>query len=166
SVRSCIRSEPPGQPPPATIVRMQLNEVAAGLWRWALPHPTWRAGGFGREVVSWAARAGGDTLLVDPLVPDDDPGLLDDVARGRVAIVVTIPYHARSAEALAARYGAAVFGHPATAKRFAAPSILRAMEPSTALPGDARCFAIGRPRRYEQPVHVPSHRALVFGDAV
>jgi glyoxylase-like metal-dependent hydrolase (beta-lactamase superfamily II) len=145
---------------------MQCSEVADGLWRWALPHPTWRAGDFGREVVSWAARAGEDTLLVDPLVPDDDPGLLDNVAGGRMTIVVTIPYHARSAEALAARYDAAVFGHPATAKRFADRSILRPMDPSTALPGGARCFTIGRPRRYEQPVHLPSHRALVFGDAV
>ena len=25
---------------------------------------------------------------------------------------------------------------------------------------------IGKPRRYETPLHIPSHKALVFGDAV
>ena len=29
-----------------------------------------------------------------------------------------------------------------------------------------RSFAIGKPRRGEQPLWLPSHRALVFGDAV
>jgi glyoxylase-like metal-dependent hydrolase (beta-lactamase superfamily II) len=144
----------------------QLSEVAPGLWRWALPHPSWRAGEFSREVVSWAARAGEDMLLVDPLLPDSDESFLDPIVAGRVAVLVTIPYHARSSETLAARYDAPVYGHPATAKRFGEPSRLRPMDPSTPLPGGARCFAIGRPRRYEQPVHLPSHRALVFGDAV
>ena len=116
---------------------MQPSEVAEGLWRWALSHPTWRAGEFGREVVSWAARAGDDTLLVDPLLPDGEPGFLDGIARGRVAIVVTIPYHARSAEALATRYDSPVFGHRATAKRFDDPSLLRPMDPSTPLPGSS-----------------------------
>jgi hypothetical protein len=34
------------------------------------------------------------------------------------------------------------------------------------LPGGVTAHAIGKPRRHETPLHVPSHRALVFGDAV
>src|SRR3712207_992050 len=129
-----------------------------------MPHPEWRAGEFGREVVSWAARVGGETILIDPLVHDD--AFLDALVHGPVTIFITIPYHARSAEALAARHDGRIFGHPATAKRFADTSRFEPMDPSTELPGGARCFLAGKPRRYEQPVYLPSHRALVFGDAV
>jgi hypothetical protein len=34
------------------------------------------------------------------------------------------------------------------------------------LPGGARAFPIGKPRRYETPIHLPSHEALAFGDAI
>jgi glyoxylase-like metal-dependent hydrolase (beta-lactamase superfamily II) len=137
-------------------------EVADGLWRWALPHPEWRASEFGREVVSWAVRTPDGVVLVDPLV--EEPGALD--ALDPVAIVITIPYHARSAEPLAERFGIAVYGHPATAKRLGDTSRFVATDPSTALPGGARCFLAGKPKRFEQPVLFPSARALAFGDAV
>jgi glyoxylase-like metal-dependent hydrolase (beta-lactamase superfamily II) len=40
-------------------------------------------------------------------------------------------------------------------------------EPGSVLDAlDARAYAIGRPRRFEMPLHLPSHRALAFGDAV
>jgi hypothetical protein len=45
-------------------------------------------------------------------------------------------------------------------------SALRPLEPGAALPGGAEAFAIGSPRRQEQPLWFPSHRALAFGDAV
>ena len=34
------------------------------------------------------------------------------------------------------------------------------------LPGGVTAHTIGKPRRYEMPLHLPSHEALVFGDAV
>ena len=43
---------------------------------------------------------------------------------------------------------------------------LEAIEDGATLPAGARALAVGRPRRYEQPLHFPSHRALAFGDAV
>jgi hypothetical protein len=139
-------------------------EIADGLWRWTARHPEWHPGEFGARVASFALRAGATTLLVDPLVPE--PDLLDDVVGERVAILVTIPYHARSSEALAARYGATIHGHPATAKRLRDASAFRVAEPGAELPGGARAFAIGRPRRFELPMWLPSHRAVAFGDAV
>ena len=140
-----------------------MNEVAEGLWRWTMPHPEWRAGEFGAEVVSWAVATPDGIVLVDPLVSSDDA--VDRLVP--VAIVVTIPYHARSAEALSERHGIPVYGHPATAKRFSDPSrFFVAMDPSTPLPGGARCFSAGKPKRYEQPVYFPTRRALAFGDAV
>jgi glyoxylase-like metal-dependent hydrolase (beta-lactamase superfamily II) len=142
------------------------EELAPGLWRWTARHPDWHPGEFGREVACYALRADGDTLLVDPLVPEPLAEAVDALVAGRVAILITIPYHARSAEPLAARYGATVHGHPAVTKRFADAGAFRAAEPGDELPGGARAFAIGRPRRYEQPLWLPSHRALAFGDAI
>jgi len=141
-------------------------QLADGLWRWTARHPEWHPGVFGREVASFAARTEGVLVLVDPLVTDDGAGavldLLDELAGDEVAIVVTIPYHARSAESLAERLDATIHGHPATAKRFADARRLT----GAPAPGGVTAHAIGRPRRFERPVHLPSHRALAFGDAI
>lgn len=146
------------------------DEIAAGLWRWTPRHPEWHPGEFGRQVAAFALRADDGSLLVDPLLPQDDPApvleALDAIVAGRVAILVTIPYRTRSAEPLAARYKATIHGHPATAKRLADKSAFRPAAPGDALPGGAEAFAVGRPRRSEQPLWLPSHRAVAFGDAV
>ena len=142
------------------------QELAPGLWRWTARHPEWHPGEFGREVSAYALRAGGETLLIDPIVPEPMREALDRLVTEPVAIVVTIPYHARDAEPLAARYAATIHGHPATAKRFGDARAFRPVAPGEPLPGGAQAFAIGRPRRYEQPLWLPSHRALAFGDAV
>ena len=141
-----------------------MQELAPGLWRWTARHAEWHPGEWGAEVASFAADAGDAVLLVDPLLPDDDAAVLERLdALGPAAILVTIPYHARSSEALAERYDAPIHGHPAVAKRLRDGSRL---EPLDALPGGARAFPIGKPRRHETPIHLPSHRALAFGDAI
>jgi hypothetical protein len=109
-------------------------------------------------------------VLVDPLVPDEVWPRLDELAAGRasVAAMITVPFHARSSEEVLAQYGekASVWGHPATARRLGDGSAVRPIEPGAALPGGAAAFAIGSPRRHEQPLWFPSHRALAFGDTV
>jgi hypothetical protein len=152
--------------PPMSATPQELTE---GLWRWTARHPEWHPGEFGAEVASFALRAGDETLLIDPLLPDDDGEALsglDAITDGRVSILVTVPYHARSSETLAARYGATIHGHPATAKRLEDASAFRVAEPGAPLPGGARAYTIGRPRRHEQPLWLPSHRAIAFGDAI
>jgi glyoxylase-like metal-dependent hydrolase (beta-lactamase superfamily II) len=142
-----------------------VKQLAEGLWRWTARHPDWHPGEFGAEVASYAVDAGEVLLLIDPLVADDDA--LDAVAGDRrVAILITIPYHVRSAEALAERYDATIHGHPAAAKRLSSHERFSVVDEGTELPGNARALAIGSPRRYEMPLWLPSHRALVFGDAV
>jgi hypothetical protein len=146
---------------------VRVRELAPGLWRWTARHGEWHPGEWGAQVASFAVDAGDVTLLVDPLLPDDDAAVLERLdaltGGGRAAIIVTIPYHTRSAEPLSERYDAPVHGHPAVGKRLRKASRLRPLEE---LPGGARAYPIGKPRRFEMPVHLPSHRALVFGDAI
>jgi hypothetical protein len=141
-----------------------VKELADGLWRWTARHAEWHPGEWGSQVASFALDAGDVTLLIDPLVSDDAvQEQLDARVRDQVAILITIPYHTRSAESLSERYGATIHGHPAVAKRLRNARL----EPIEGeLPGGARAFPIGKPRRYETPIHLPSHQALAFGDAV
>lgn len=151
-----------------------VEELADGLWRWATRHPEWHPRGFGDEVACFAARDGdGGLVIIDPLLPpepDEVWSVLEGAARERrdcpVTVLVTIPYHVRDAAAVAQRLDAEVAGHRAVARRLPAGTRFRVVGPDDDLPHGVRVLAIGRPRRYEQPVWLPSHRALCFGDAV
>jgi hypothetical protein len=149
------------------------DRLAAGLWRWTTRHPEWHPGEFGSEVASFALRAGHETLLIDPLLPPEPDavlGLIEQQLGERLAILITIPYHVRSSEAIRDRFRGQVettiWGHQACRKRLADPAGFRAFGPGDELPGGASAHRIGKPRRFETPLHLPSHRALVFGDAV
>jgi hypothetical protein len=150
-----------------------MQQLTDGLWRWTARHPEWHPGEFGAEVACFAAQADDTTLLIDPLLPADPQPVLDVVDAAltdRLAILITIPYHVRSSEELWKRYGkeaeTTIHGHPACAKRLGNRSGFHEIEPGVPLPGGVTAHTIGKPRRYETPLHVPSHSALVFGDAI
>ena len=96
--------------------------------------------------------------------------LTDSIVDGRLAILITIPYHVRSAEELWRRYrgeaDVSIRGHPAVAKRLQDRTGFRPIEPGAELPAGVSAHPIGKPRRQEMPLYIPSHRALAFGDAV
>jgi hypothetical protein len=149
------------------------KKLAEGLWRWTERHPEWHPGEFGREVACFAVDAGDDTLLIDPLLPDGSGpvfGLVDDLLGDRLVVLVTIPYHVRSAEEIWRRYRrqaeTTIHGHAGAAKRLSDTSGFREINPDAQLPGGVTAHRIGKPRRQEMPLHLRSHRALVFGDAV
>jgi hypothetical protein len=156
-----------------------MQKLSDGLWRWTARHPEWHPGQFGAEVACFAAQAGDTTLLIDPLLPEDEApeedrssvlAVIDRTLGNRLAILITIPYHVRSSEELWRRYRkdaeTTIHGHRACTKRLSDESAFREVEPGAALPGGATAHTIGKPRRYEMPLHLPSHDALVFGDAV
>jgi hypothetical protein len=150
-----------------------MDELTDGLWRWTARHPEWHPGEFGAEVASFAAQANDTTLLIDPLLPPAPSSVLaviDETLARRLAILITVPYHVRSAEELWSRYKSAaettIHGHPACAKRLKDRSAFHEIDPGEPLPAGVTAYAIGKPRRHETPLHLPSHNALVFGDAV
>ena len=121
-----------------------MDELAAGIHRWTAPHPEWRPRT--EEVESYALVAGEALLLVDPLVPPEDDerrgALLAQLellaaAAARVELLVTVPYHTRSAEALYERFA------PATPDATLGP---RARAQATAARDAARGGADGRRR--------------------
>ena len=149
--------------------------LADGLWRWTARHPEWHPGEFGREVASFAVQAGDDTLLIDPLLPPEPDavlGLIDQQLDGarRLSILITIPYHVRSSEEILRQFRkraeTTIWGHPACRKRLREQAGFREMAPGADLPAGLGAHAIGKPRRHEMPLLIPSHKALVFGDAV
>ena len=153
-----------------------MQKLTEGLWRWTARHPEWHPGEFGAEVACFAARAGDTTLLVDPLLPEDESQAdrvleaIDANLGARLAILISVPYHVRSSEELWRRYRkqaeTTIHGHRACTKRLGDDSAFEAIEPGEPLPGGVTAHAIGKPRRHEMPLHLPSHDALVFGDAV
>jgi len=148
-----------------------VQEIVPGVWCWERRPRGLQTGEFGART-SYAVAVGGETLLVDPLVTgDDDPALgdLDELVRGRVRILVSMPYHTRSAESLWRRYRRAkalICGHPDVATRLGDVSGFEAVAGGGEVGGVACFHPIGSPPRSEQPIEIPAHRALVFGDAV
>lgn len=148
-----------------------MQEIVAGIWCWQRRPRGLRPGEFGART-SYAMAVNGQTLLVDSLVlGDDDPVLdaLDELAGGRVQILVSKPFHTRSAELLWRRYGRAqarIYGHAEVATRLGDTSGFEAVRGGDDVGGVAHFHSIGSPPRSEQPIEIPALRALVFGDAV
>lgn len=149
-----------------------LQRIGAGLWHWERRHPEWHPGAFGAVVGCYLVQVGDVTLLIDPLVDGDaDPALaeLDELMGDSVRILISIPYHTRSAESLWRRYrdrDALIIGHLLVAKRLSDTTGFRSPPDDGDIDGVARFHRIGRPVRAELPIEIPSQRALVFGDAV
>jgi hypothetical protein len=123
-------------------------------------------------VAAFAVTTGDTLLLVDPLVPEPLWPELDALAEraDRIAVLITIHYHVRSAAAVHSRYRdraeVSVHAHKSV-RRLLEPDVpMEEIVPGEPLPAGAEAFAIGSPRRSETPVLIPAARALCFGDAV
>jgi hypothetical protein len=150
------------------------EQLGDDLWRWTARHPEWHPGEFGSEVACFALKAGGDAILVDPLLPPEPDAvldLIDGIVDERLAILISIPYHVRSSEEIWRRYrkdaDTSIWGHAASGKRLDDRKGFNEIQPGESeLPAGITAHRIGKPKRHEMPLHVPSHDALVFGDAV
>jgi hypothetical protein len=156
-----------------------IEELTTDIRRWTAPHPEWRPRvAWAQEVACFAVLAGDDLVLVDPLAPADaEPfwaeldRLVADSGARRLAVLITIHYHVRSAGDVYRRYRegleVSVHGHPSIDDgRLGADVPVTPIEPGRPLPAGGEALAIGNPRRRETPIYLPSARALAFGDAV
>jgi glyoxylase-like metal-dependent hydrolase (beta-lactamase superfamily II) len=151
---------------------VEVSRIANGLWRWTARRPEWPD-----DVGAVYCETPDGVVLVDPLVPADEPGVeaarfweaLDrDVERvgGDVHVLVTVFWHVRSTAQVVERYGARVWaprsGKGAIERR--AGAVTDPYRPGDELPGGIRAFRTARAA--EVVYWLPEHRALVPGDVL
>jgi hypothetical protein len=152
---------------------VEVEELAPGLWRWTARHPDWKdAYDWDPAVGCFYVEAGDATLVVDPLVPDDEgdrfwAALDRDVERRGlpVAVLLTETAHSRSAGEVAERYGAGVWGHEQARGRVGGAEF-HGVRIGDELPGGARVLDEGYRDSDGTPLFLPSHGALAPGDAI
>ena len=156
---------------------MDVRELAPGLWRWTALHPDWTPEeggpeGWAQEVASFALVEDSALVLFDPLVPADDEqrfwrALDDDVRHhGPPQILLTVYWHARSAQQIAERYeDARVLGVEAGAEHMRE---IAAGADTFAVGDDLPAGIEARPTDDPEEVvfWIPAHRALVAGDVL
>ena len=148
--------------------RVEVHDVAAGLWIWRLEHPHWRPGqGWEPVVACTCVESRGETLVLDPLAPPEDAvevwKRLD--ARRPTAAVVLKPDHVRDVDLFVRRYGARGLGPRLFFREDIPKSELEFIEPGSQLPGGLVALYDGRGRN-ETPLWLPEQRAIVFADAL
>jgi glyoxylase-like metal-dependent hydrolase (beta-lactamase superfamily II) len=155
---------------------MRVEQLRPHLWRWTAPHPDWRpehaddGQGWEREVASAAVVRDDEFVLVDPQAPADEAdretfwSAVDrDVSHhGAPHVVLTVAWHRRSADEVAARYeGTRVWAYRGEAE---GGPVTDAYDVGTELPGGLRAFdAHWAP---EAVLWSPEHRALLTGDVL
>jgi glyoxylase-like metal-dependent hydrolase (beta-lactamase superfamily II) len=163
---------------------MNVERLAEGFWRWTALHPEWSAdkggpGGWEAEVASVYLEGDDAVVLIDPLVPtagDDRDAFwraldrdLERLADRPLAILVSCPWHRRSAGEVAERYrsrpGTAVRAHDESAA-FLAEIVPEPFRDADVLPGGILPYRIEGIEPAETAFWVPAHAALVFADAV
>lgn len=156
---------------------MEIEQIRPNLWRWTARHPDWTLeeggpGGWDPEVACFALVGDDALVLIDPLVPAGDEerfwAALDDDVRhhGPPHIVLTVYWHARSAQTISNRYAGARVWAPAAAAAEARERVelTDMFGGSDALPGGIE--AKTTVYRAEALLWIPAHRALAAGDVL
>jgi glyoxylase-like metal-dependent hydrolase (beta-lactamase superfamily II) len=150
------------------VVRVEVLQIAPGLWRWTGWHEEWK-----EDVGSVYVETPDGVVLIDPIVPPEDTerfweALDGDVKRvgGDVHVLVSVFWHTRDAKQMVERYRARVWaprrGRAAIERR--AGVVTDAFAPEDELPGGLQ--ALRTARATEVVYWVPEHRALVPGDVL
>lgn len=164
-----------------------MEELRKGLWHWTARHPEWEPGAeWDPDVSSYAVDDGDYLLLLDPL---DVPSELLELANERkTAIVLSAPWHERSAQKLVEQLGAPVYTPlPDTAEDLIRMFGITAEQAGDGSPdlvwllreqkGEAHTYKAGDPfpfgieaypghRPNDTMLWVASHRAVISGDTI
>jgi hypothetical protein len=145
---------------------VQTREVAPGLWFWSVAHPDWDGADDWPEHVGQACYAASDALvLFDPLVPaSDEAGYWEFIDQRQqegglpVRVLLTAPWHQRSAGAVAARCEARVWAHAAGRPRLSVPS------QQDALPQGIEPFILEGVEEGEVAFYIAATRTLIVAE--
>jgi hypothetical protein len=146
----------------------EIQDVTTGLWLWRVSHPDWIPGaGWEPLVSSTCVESRGEVIVIDPLAPplDEDSLWARFDARPPTVVVVLKPDHVRDVDRFVRRYGARALGPDLFYRHDIPTTDLEPIYPGSELPGGLRALYDGR-GRYETPLWLPDHEALVFADAL
>lgn len=146
----------------------EIRDVTKGLWVWRTENPWWRPGLDHEQLVaSTCVESGGETVVLDPLGPDDEKSevwrRLD--AKRPTVVAVLRPDHVRHVDLFVRRYGARAFGPRLFFRNDIPETELEPIQPGSELPGGLVALYDGRGRN-ETPLWLPEQRALVFADGM
>jgi hypothetical protein len=155
---------------------VNVRELRPRLWYWTARHPEWTPeDNWEPEVGSYAyvsldLRA---LVLFDPLVPGDGEDAFwealdgDVVDHGPPHVLITVPWHFRSAQAILHRYrGARLWAHaPARDQRSEWTTVTDAFEAGDRLLGGIETHSAGG-SEHEIAYRIPEHAAVVVGDSL
>ena len=158
--------------------KVQVIDLAPGLWIWRLEHPAWKPDADWQQVVTCVCvDAGSERWLIDPLLPPDDAIEVWDrlATRPPTAVAVLSPDHMRctsadrqtfSLDVVVRRYGCRAFGPKVFDPDHGPPETeVQTILPNHELPGGLLAFR--DPRGWnETPLWLPEHRTLIFADAL
>lgn len=154
---------------------MEIEQIRPRLWRWTATHPDWSPeeggpDGWEPEVSCYALVEEDALVLIDPLVPADDEerfwhALDSDVEHhGPPQILLTVYWHARSAQTIFDRYpGARVWVPEAAAEK----ARERVEFTDTFASGDTLPGGVEPKETHDTTevlLWIPSQRALAAGD--
>jgi hypothetical protein len=148
--------------------KVELRDVARGLWIWRAEHPGWKPEVDWQPVVtSTYVESEGEKLVLDPLAP---PATALEVwerldKHPPTVGVVLIPDHVRDIDQFVHRYQVRPFGPRLYWPDDVPKTKLEIIEPDGKLPGGLIALYDGR-GRLETPVWLPEQRVIVFGDAL
>ena len=102
-----------------------MEELRPGLWTWTAPHPDWTpdqggADGWERDVRCYAHDAGETPVLLDPLDPPEQ--LKRRGTEQGTAVILTCPWHQRSARTLVDSVSALVYAPEVFHEKLEAPA--------------------------------------------
>jgi len=154
---------------------MEVAELRPRLWRWTATHPDWTPeeggqDGWEPDVSSYALVEEDTLVLIDPLVPAGEEerfwrALDEDVEHhGAPHILLTVFWHARSAQTILDRYPGAAVWAPAAAEAQARERVdlAHTYGHGDRLPGGIEGRATEH--RAEALLWIPTHSALAAGD--
>jgi hypothetical protein len=149
-------------------VEPELIDVVPGLWLWQVQYQEWpRDHGWDGKVVSACVESGGETALIDPLAPANEPSLLWDrlSARPPTFIVILKPDHVRDVDFFARRYNIRAFGPKVFHRDDVPETELEYIYPGLTLRGGLVTLYDGR-NNNETPLWLPEQPTIVFADAL
>jgi hypothetical protein len=139
---------------------MKVEEIESGLYYWTAPHPAWQgATDWPEDVGCVCYQAPEQVVMIDPLVQKEDWATLDCWVKERpAAILLTAPWHLRSAPLVAQRSGSSIWAHESARSRISHRTH------AGDLPRDVELFVPGGAAEGQVAFFLRTPRALVVAE--